>query len=175
MRILLGFLLVEAMVFIAVGAWIGYGWTVLLVLGLMLLGGLAGSASLRTTLLRARTGHENPGKVAGDSGLIVAGWAMSMIPGIVSSVVGLILLFGPTRSVIRRFVATKITRDFENFGMSIYQHSPMAKRHDDYGSFGGGASDRSAAGMVIDNEEIEHWTRKLDPDDFKTDGKGGDK
>lgn len=188
MRLLLGFVFLEALVFIAVGAWIGYGWAILLVLGLMLVGGLAGSASLRATMLRARTGKATPGKVAGDSGLIMAGWAMSMIPGIVSSVVGLTLLFGPTRSIIRRSVATKLTRDIENFGVSMYEHSPMAKRHDHYGSFDGstaaahpshpshGAQDtatgstrdaQSSDDMVIDADEIERWTRDLNPEDFQ--------
>lgn len=175
MPLIFAFLLLEVIVFVAVGFWLGFGWAILIVLGLMLVGSLLASASLRRTLLAGQSASANPGAVAGDTGLIMAGWAMSIVPGIVSSVVGLILVFGPTRNLIRRALARKLTRSMEDFGVRVFQHSPMAQQHTSYGRFGSEDAESSQSdaprghedNMVVEEEDIEKWARDLRPDDFR--------
>ncbi|WIM68828.1 FxsA family protein [Corynebacterium breve] len=173
MRLIVGFLLIEIIAFTALGAAIGYGWAILVVLGLMLLGSLVASVSLRSTLARMQGSSTKPGQLAGDAGLILAGWGLSIVPGIVSSIVGLLIMFGPTRGIMRRAAARWFSREVENFGVRMYQHSPMANEHTSYGSFSdfAGHTQHSAGAShptheVIDADEIKAWTQNVTPDDF---------
>ncbi|WP_018295492.1 FxsA family protein [Corynebacterium lubricantis] len=178
MPLVLGYVLVELVAFIALGAWIGYGWAILTAVGLMLFGSLLASISLRRTLQAANSPQANAGRIAGDTGLIMAGWVLSLVPGIVSSIIGLLLVFGPTRALIRRSAARRLTHGIEDFGVRMYEQSPMAQQHTQYGSFGDDSARRQHPSqgyahpmdqndMVIDEEEIKEWSEGLDPDDFK--------
>ncbi|MHA2788961.1 FxsA family protein [Corynebacterium sp. S7] len=184
MPVVLVYVLVELIAFIALGAWIGYGWAILAAVGLMLFGSLFASISLRRTLASASAPQANSGRIAGDTALIMAGWVLSLVPGLVSSIIGLLLVFGPTRAIIRRSAARRLTSGIEDFGVRMYQQSPMAQQHTQYGSFSDASArrehpsqgythpmDRSDINdMVIDEEEIKEWSKSVDPDDFK-DGK----
>lgn len=105
--------LIELALLIQVGQWIGAGWTILLVLGT----GAAGAALARREGIRTFRkiqGEMTAGRVPGDALLdgaaILLGGAFLLTPGVLTDVVGLSLLFPPTRAVARRWIAHVVKR-----------------------------------------------------------------
>ncbi|MDY5784659.1 FxsA family protein [Corynebacterium sp.] len=161
MRLLLfAYFIVEVLAFIGVSQLIGIGWTILAVFALSVVGGFIASATLRNSVARTASGPgslDSLGRLAGDSAILMVGWALCIIPGFVSSLAGLLLVFPPTRALIRRSLTAKTTASMEQFGMKVYTSSPMAQHRTSYGSFTQ-ASESSAD--VIDADELEKWYRE---------------
>jgi UPF0716 protein FxsA len=104
------YVLVELLVVVGLTYAIGFGWTVLLLLGTFALGiALAGSQMTRQ-LSRLRTGLAAPQEGATDSLLIALGTVLTVVPGLVSSAFGLLLLTPPTRALARPAVAAIAAR-----------------------------------------------------------------
>ncbi len=82
---------------------IGFGWMALLLLGLFLAGVVLAGGQIRRQIRRLRT-PAGPGVLA-DSGLVTAGSVLVLVPGPVTSLVGLLLLAPPTRAVARPLLA----------------------------------------------------------------------
>lgn len=161
---LLLYFLVEAIAFFLVAKWIGVGWAILAIFGLMLFGCFAAAASLRGELVRAAKGRANVGQLAGDSALLLAGWAMNIVPGFVSSVLGLLLVFGPTRGMARRAMTKRARRSMEDLGARIYAATPMSQFTTSYGSFTNPQQrahpeQNRSDDTVIDADELEQWYR----------------
>lgn len=136
------YLVVEALAFYLVAVWIGVGWAILLIFGLMILGGLWGLNQLRNVASRAAQAAQtsephqvNPGRAAGDIGLIMVGALLSVTPGFVTGIVGLLLIFPPTRGAVRRYAAGRLAKAMEGFGTRMYSRSPMSRNHTTYGHF----------------------------------------
>ncbi|MGX0629626.1 UPF0716 family protein affecting phage T7 exclusion [Corynebacterium afermentans] len=107
---LLAYFVVEALAFFLVAKAIGVGWALLAIFVLMIAGGAAASMALRNSLLQAAHGRSSVGKLAGDSALLIGGWTLSVIPGFVTSLIGLPLVFGPTRALIRKTMTKRARR-----------------------------------------------------------------
>ncbi|MEJ5915642.1 FxsA family protein [Pseudokineococcus sp. 1T1Z-3] len=110
---------VELVGILLVGDLVGAGWTVLLLLAGVVVGGLvlvrgglgglrrvaegarqrAATASSPADLEGARTGRE-----LADAGLVVLGALLLMAPGFVSDVAGLLAVLPPTRPLVRRLL-----------------------------------------------------------------------
>ena len=104
------YVLVELAAVIALVYAIGFGWTVLLLLGTFALGiALAGSQMTRQ-LTRLRSGLNQPQGAVTDGVLIALGTVLVLLPGLVSSVLGLLLLIPPTRTIARPAVAALAAR-----------------------------------------------------------------
>ena len=87
---------------------------------------------------------------------------------IVRQVLGLLLIFPPTRELVRGAAAKRLTAKLEDFGTRIYEHSPMSSMKTQYGTFADADSPaQPKTAEVIDEEEIREWTDNLSPDDFK--------
>jgi UPF0716 protein FxsA len=100
-RLFLIYTVVELATVVALSSTIGLGWTALLLLGTWLLGlSLAGS-EIKRHVRRLRDGFDNPQGAVADSVLVALGTVLVAIPGLVSSVVGLVLLAPPTRAAVR--------------------------------------------------------------------------
>ncbi len=99
------FLAVEVGAFVAVGSQIGFGWAVLLLIGLSALGPFAirrvGLGVLTRTQARLAAG-ELPTRELLDGVLVLTGGAMILVPGFVSGALGLLLMIGPVRDVVVR-------------------------------------------------------------------------
>jgi UPF0716 protein FxsA len=112
MRLFLIYTLVELAVIVALTSTIGFGWTVLLLLGTFVVGlALAGSQVKRhirqlQSGLTARTIHG----AAADSVLVALGTVLVAIPGLASSAVGAVLLLPPTRAAARPLVTAMTAR-----------------------------------------------------------------
>ncbi len=107
--LLLGFF-AEVAVMVAVGNAIGGLWMIALLLVGTLVGlslvrrqGAHAMAALRQSVLQRQQPHQE----MADGMLIAAAGALIMVPGFISDVVALFLLFPPTRRVVSRRIARK--------------------------------------------------------------------
>ncbi|MBM9466769.1 FxsA family protein [Nakamurella leprariae] len=100
---LLVFVLLEIVVLLAVGSWIGVGWTLLALLASTVLGVLLarreGARALRALSGAGRRGAL-PAEEVTDGLLIALGGVLFIVPGFVSDLLGLLLLLPPTRHLI---------------------------------------------------------------------------
>ena len=76
---LLAYVVVEALAFFLVAKLIGVGWALLAAILLMILGGAISTNELRKALFDAADGRTSVGQLAGDSALLIAGWAGALI------------------------------------------------------------------------------------------------
>jgi UPF0716 protein FxsA len=103
---------IELAVIVALVSTIGFGWTVLLLLGTFMVGiALAGTQVKRHVRrlqsgLSAATVHG----AAADSVLVALGTVLVVVPGLASSVVGALLLLPPTCAAARPLVTAMAAR-----------------------------------------------------------------
>jgi UPF0716 protein FxsA len=101
MRLFLLYVVVEMAVIVGLTATIGFGWTLLALIGTFLLGlALAGSQA-RRQLVKLRQGMKDPQGMVTDSALVALGSVLVFVPGLVTTVVGLLMLAPPTRAAMR--------------------------------------------------------------------------
>ncbi|OIR45734.1 FxsA family protein [Corynebacterium sp. NML130628] len=157
---ILTYFLVEALAFFLVAKAIGVGWALLAIFALMILGGALATLTLRGELAKAARGRTSMGKLAGDSALLMVGWAFCIIPGFMSSLLGLLLIFTPTRSLFRNHLSRSLRQRIESFGIKMYESTPMSRNMTTYGSFSQPTPEQGFSEdehPVIDTDEIEDW------------------
>ena len=98
-------LFLEIASLLIVGAWIGVGWTLLLLLGGFVVGlalvGRGGREAMSAVNQAARSRQVTDDTVTGGFMTVVAG-VLLMIPGFVSDLAALALLLPPVRTLVRR-------------------------------------------------------------------------
>lgn len=107
--------LVEIAVLVLVGRTIGFGWTILALIVLTLLGTVLmsreGSRAWKALREASRTGRM-PSREIADGALVLVGGAFLLLPGFVSDVIGLFFVLPFTRVLARRlleaFVASRV-------------------------------------------------------------------
>jgi UPF0716 protein FxsA len=112
MRWFLVYALVELAVVIALASTIGIGWTLLAVLGVSVLGMALAGSQLRKQLAKLRAGVSNPQGAVTDGALVAIGTLLVFIPGLVSTVVGSLMLLPPTRAAVRPLAGALAARSF---------------------------------------------------------------
>lgn len=113
MRLFLIYVIAELAVVVALVSTIGFGWTVLVLLGTFVLGlALAGSQVKRHVhrLRAGLNGTEPPLGTATDSLLVALGTVLVVIPGLASTVLGALLLLPPGRATVRPVVTALAAR-----------------------------------------------------------------
>lgn len=180
------YMVAETLTFWAVSTWIGVGWALIALFVTMFFGMSIAGIEVRRLMGKqvertadgtyvVRTG--NMGKTASNVGLTLVGGMLLSLPGFLTTLLGALLIFSPTRAIFRTIMAASMYRKIENMGIKIYEATPMAQQHDsygDFGSFGHGQAAQSGHPStqepgthgVLDEEEIRRWTENLDPDDF---------
>lgn len=162
--------------------WLGIGWAIGL-LFLAFFGGLILAAVEMQRISRAaaiaqKSGQGNPGAIAGNFGLTAAGAILVVMPGFVASVLGLLLMFPPTRALFRRTLAKRVRTAIEDLGVRGFQAANGFRPQTSYGGFGAASTtpEQPARPIVLDEEEIQEWTADLRPEDFDSprDGKTDD-
>ena len=118
-RLLLIYAIVELAVIVALVATIGWGWTLLILLASFVLGWgflapLAGSHLIHR-IGQLRSGLTEPQSAVNDGALVTLAAALVLIPGLVSTAVGLLLLVPPVRSVARPGLTYIAVRGFQSF------------------------------------------------------------
>jgi UPF0716 protein FxsA len=113
------FFVAEVFAFVAVGQHIGFGWAVLLLIGVSALGPFlvkrVGLGVLARTQARLAQG-DVPGRELLDGVVVLAGGLMICIPGFISDALGLLLMIGPVRHVLIRVGGRRMARRVETMG-----------------------------------------------------------
>jgi UPF0716 protein FxsA len=110
-RLFLVYALVELTAVVALASTIGFGWTLLLLLAVFLGGVALAGAQLKRQLTRLRSDLTASQETAvSDSALIALGTVLVVVPGLVTSVAGLLLLFPPARAAARPILTAMAIR-----------------------------------------------------------------
>lgn len=133
---LLLYLIVEIAAFIALGQWIGYGWTVLLVAGLLVFGAVFAAIEFRRVSQRAlvdasdnlhqfadtqpeeaiKRTAKSTGKFFADTAILLVGCIMLALPGVVTTFVGFLMVLPPGRWLIRKTASASVLGWFQHQG-----------------------------------------------------------
>ena len=100
-RFFLLYVLVEMAVIVALTATIGFGWTLIALIGTFVLGLLLAGSQARRQLAKLQQGMKDPQGAVTDSALVALGSVLVFIPGLVTTVAGLLMLAPPTRAAMR--------------------------------------------------------------------------
>ncbi len=88
MRLFLIYLVVELAVVVALVSTIGFGWTVLALLGTSVLGFVLAGSQVKRHIRRLRSGLATPQGAVTDSALVALGTVLVFIPGLVTTARG---------------------------------------------------------------------------------------
>jgi len=122
--------------------WVGSAIGVLATLGLLILGSLLGGALLRRegrrtlqALRASQSTRDSPATELADGALLGVGAFLLLIPGLVSDLLGMLLILPPTRALLRPVVKASAARRVQVVGSTLWT--------------------RSGRGQVIDGEVID--------------------
>jgi UPF0716 protein FxsA len=110
MRLFLIYLVVELAVVVALVSTIGFGWTVLALLATSVLGFALAGSQVKRHIQRLRSGLTTPQGAVSDSAMVALGTVLVVVPGVVTTIAGLLLLTPPTRAVARPVLAAMAAR-----------------------------------------------------------------
>jgi UPF0716 protein FxsA len=110
-RLFLIYVVVELAVVVALASTIGLSWTLLVLLAAFV-GGIALSGSqLKRQLTRLRSGlTTQQSQLATDGAMVALGSVLVVVPGLVTTAAGLLLLLPPTRAVARPLLTAMAVR-----------------------------------------------------------------
>ena len=103
----------EVAALVAVGSWLGVGWTVLLFVGTSFVGGAVLRSQGRRTVVALREAQRrrsSGGRELADGALGGVGAVLLVLPGFVTDILGLLLLLPPTQALLRPVLASAVAR-----------------------------------------------------------------
>ena len=110
-RLFLVYVLVELAVVVALASAIGLGWTLLLLLAAFAAGLALAGSQLKRQLTRLRSGlTSQQERLATDGALVALGTVLVVIPGLVTTAAGVLLLLPPTRAAARPMLTAMAAR-----------------------------------------------------------------
>jgi UPF0716 protein FxsA len=101
---------VELAVVVALASTIGFGWTVLLLLGTFLLGLALAGSQVKRHVRRLVGGFDTPHGAVADSVLVALGTVLVVVPGLVTTALGALLLLPATRVAARPLITLLAAR-----------------------------------------------------------------
>ena len=142
------YVIVEVSALVALTSAVGIGWTIIAVLAAFVAGLILAGSQARRAVDQLRRGVRSPGGAVADGALIALGTIAVMIPGLVSSVIGLLMLLPPTRAVLRPVLTLVAARQ-------LSRRAPLITViPTGYGAFQG-AQTRASTVDYIDGEVID--------------------
>lgn len=111
--IALAWFVVEVVLLLLVGSWLGVGWTLLALLGTSVLGGvLLRNQGRRTVaaLRQAQARNHSGGRELADGALGGVGALLLVLPGFGTDLLGVLLVLPPTRALVRPLLASALGR-----------------------------------------------------------------
>jgi UPF0716 protein FxsA len=146
MRLFVLYAVVELAVIVALTSTIGFGWTVLALLGTFVVGLALAGSQVKRHLRRLQSGltASTVQGAATDSVLVALGTVLVVIPGLASSVAGALLLLPPTRAAARPLVTAMAAR-----------RMPLVAAAASTGAATGWGYDAAGRGDYIDGEVID--------------------
>ena len=116
-RLFLVYVLVELAVLVALASTIGLGWTLLLLLAAFVAGLALAGSQLKRQLGRLRNGlTTQQSQLATDGVMVALGSVLVVVPGLVTTAAGLLLLLPPTRAVARPLLTAMAVRGLISSG-----------------------------------------------------------
>jgi len=110
-RLFLIYVLIELAVLVALASTIGLGWTLLLLLAAFVAGLALAGSQLKRQLGRVRSGlTTQQSQLATDGAMVALGSVLVVVPGLVTTAAGLLLLLPPTRAVARPLLTAMAVR-----------------------------------------------------------------
>jgi UPF0716 protein FxsA len=110
-RLFLLYVVAELAVVVALASTIGLGWTLLLLLAAFAAGVALAGSQLKAQLNRLRSGLTGErSKLAADGTAVALGTLLVVMPGLLTSVAGLLLLLPPTRAAARPLLTAMAAR-----------------------------------------------------------------
>jgi UPF0716 protein FxsA len=150
MRLFVLYAIIEMAVIVALVSTIGFGWTVLLLAGAFVLGLVLAGSQIRKQIAVLRRGMREPGAHVTDGALVALGGILMIVPGLVTSVAGLLLLLPPSRAAMRPAAAALAARTLAKRvafvdlpgrgapGRGTFVDGEVIEVHDVTDDFGGG-------------------------------------
>lgn len=146
-RLFLLYAVVELAVLVALTSTIGFGWTLLLLVGTFIVGVTLAGSQARRQFARLRSRLTTPAGAATDGALVALGTLLVVVPGLVTTVAGLLLLLPPTRAAARPLLTAMAVRGIGRRAPLVTVTTAGAQRYST-----GRPSDR---GDFIDGEVID--------------------
>jgi UPF0716 protein FxsA len=110
-RLFVLYVVVELAVVVALASTIGLGWTLVLLLAAFVAGITLAGSQLKRQLTRLRSGlTTQQSRLASDGALVALGTVLVVVPGLVTTVAGLLLLLPPTRAAARPVLTAMAVR-----------------------------------------------------------------
>ena len=109
-RLFVGYAIVELAAVIALASTIGFGCTVLLLLAVFFIGLAVAGSQLKRHLRQVRSSGGAPTNLVSDSALVALGAVLVVIPGLVTTAAGLLMLLPLTRPAVRPVMAALAQR-----------------------------------------------------------------
>ena len=129
-RLFLVYVLVELAVVVALASTIGLGWTLLLLLAAFVAGLALAGSQLKRQLTRLRSGlTSQQERLATDGALVALGTVLVVVPGLVTTAAGVLLLLPPTRAAARPMVTAMAARGLGRRAPLITVTTVGADRH----------------------------------------------
>jgi UPF0716 protein FxsA len=104
------YVLVELAVFALLVWAVGLGWALVVAAAAFMAGLLLAASQLKGQVAAVRRARRNPHGAVTDGVLVGLGSALVLLPGIVSTAVGALMLAPPTRTAMRPLASTMLTR-----------------------------------------------------------------
>jgi UPF0716 protein FxsA len=116
-RLLLIYAIVELAAILALAAMIGWGWTLLALLAVSVLGVVVGApmagVQLSAQVMQLRAGLKEPRSAFGDGAMVTLATVLVLVPGLVTTTLGILLMAPPIRGVARPALAAFVLRGLE--------------------------------------------------------------
>jgi len=134
------YVIVELAAVVGLASAIGLGWTLLILLATFVVGLALAGSQIKLQVRRLRGGTTTAQGAVSDGALVALGTLLAVIPGLVTSVLGALLLLPPTRTVGRPVLAFLAVRGLgrrapltvAGMGTSRYAGRFRNPRGDDY-------------------------------------------
>lgn len=132
MRTFLVYALVELAV-LAVLTWsVGLGWTLLILLATSVVGVALAGSQVKRQILRLQRDRTNPQGAVADGMLVALGTVLVFIPGLVTTVLGALMLLPPTRSLVRPLAGMLLMRGVSRRVTVVNLTAPGYARRSDF-------------------------------------------
>ncbi|WKD59311.1 FxsA family protein [Corynebacterium caspium] len=151
----------EVLTIIVLSNSFGFGRTLLLFFGASILGMFLAVLEFRHCVLALRRRPKDL-NILGNIGLTAVGGFLLALPGILTTIFGLLLIFAPTRALIRMLLAQQLSDKIARFGVRSAVRADVYRRQAANNSF-----NPRAAAEIIPEEEIARWAENLAPEDFE--------
>jgi len=155
-RLFLVYVVVELAVVVALASTIGLGWTLVLLLAGVVAGLALAGSQLNVQLTRLRSGLTGQSRALTDSALVALGTTLVVVPGLVTTVAGLLLLLPPTRAAARPMLTAMAVRGLASSGRRTPLITVTTVGADRYASAARPERRDYIDGEVIDVTDVTH-------------------